>query len=334
MYIVIAILLFSFLIFIHEFGHFTAAKLSKVQVNEFALFMGPKILSKKVGETTYRLNCIPIGGYCAMEGEDGDSDNPRAFTAAKVWKRLIILCAGSFMNFLAGFLIVVILTAASGGHLATANIVQLEPDSDLTTAGFEVGDEFYAIDGEKIYISQDISTLLDRNSTGVYDIVVIRDGEKVTFDNISLERKTFNGESSARFGMILGGEKKTVGSVLSYSWNNCKYFARLVRFGLSDLITGRASINEMSGPVGVVAVVNEAGEASETTSQGVMNVLYLFAFIAVNLAIMNMLPIPALDGGRVVCLLLTWCIEKIIRKKLNPKIEAYIHGIGMILLWR
>lgn len=333
MYIVVAILLFSFLIFIHELGHFVAAKLSGVQVNEFALFMGPKIFSKTVGETTYRLNCIPIGGYCAMEGEDGESDNPRAFSAASVWKRLIILCAGAFMNFVAGFLIMLIITTATMDVIPIAQITQLEPESDLVAAGIQEGDEMYSIDGSRVYISSDMSLLLGRNSTGVFDFTVIRDGEKLEFNDVTLNKKDFGDGTAPRYGLSYGGyEKATFGSVLSYSWNSCKDFTRLVWFGLADLVSGDAGLDELGGPVKVVEVVNEAGQQAKSTSAGMWNTLYLFAFIAVNLAVMNMLPIPALDGGRAFCLLLTWCIEKIIRKKLNPKYEAYIHGVGMIVL--
>lgn len=332
MYIVIAILLFSFLIFIHELGHFIAAKASGVQVNEFALFMGPKLLSKKVGETTYRLNCIPIGGYCAMEGEDGDSDNPRSFTAAKTWKRLVILCAGSFMNFLAGFLILVIMTACTADVIRTAEITTLEPQSDLVTAGLEVGDEICSIDGQRVYVASDLGLLFDRNTTGVFDITVERDGEKLEFNDIHLEKKDF-GDGTPRYGIGYNAfEEVNFSTVMSYSWNSCRYFSRLVRFGLTDLVTGRAGLSEMGGPVKVVEVVNDAGQQAGSVSDGMQNVFYLFAFIAVNLAVMNMLPIPALDGGRVFLLLVTWCIEKITRKKLNPKYEAYIHGVGMVLL--
>lgn len=333
LYIVIAILLFSFLIFIHELGHFIAAKLSGVQVNEFALFMGPKIFAKKIGETTYRINWIPIGGYCAMEGEDGDSENPRAFSAVKVWKRLVILCAGSFMNLVAGFLIVLLITACTAEGIATTEITRLEPQSDLVAAGIQEGDEIYAIDGNRVFISSELSLLLSRNNTGVFDFTVLRDGKKLDFDDVTLTKKDFNDGTQPRYGLSYGGfEKATLGNVMSYSWNSCRYFSRLVWFGLSDLVSGNAGLNDLGGPVKIVEVVNEAGQQAETTADGVWNTLYLFAFIAVNLAVMNMLPIPALDGGRVVILLLTCIIEKITRKKLNPKYEAYLNGACMVLL--
>lgn len=331
-YIVLAILLFGVLIFVHELGHFITAKLSGVQVNEFALFMGPAIFKKTKGETTYSLRCIPIGGYCAMEGEDGESDNPRAFGNAKVWKRLIILAAGSFMNFVAGFLIAAIFIAASYNSLSTVQLSGFEDGCTLNTVdGLQAGDKFYSIDGERVYINGDIPMLLDRNVSGVYDLVVIRDGEKVSLKNFEMKKRNFDGKEM--YGMNFALQDKNVGSVLGLSWNYCRDFARLVRLGLQDLFTGKAGMDEMSGPVGIVSVVTEAGTQAESVGFGILNVLYFFAFIAVNLAVMNMLPIPALDGGRIVCLLLTAIVEKITRRKLNPKYEGYLHAAGMILLF-
>lgn len=331
-YIVLAVLLFSFLIFIHELGHFVTAKLSGVQVNEFALFMGPKIFSKKVGETTYRLNMIPFGGYCAMEGEDGDSDNPRAFSKAKLWKKIIILCAGSFMNLVAGFLIVLVINASAMDVIPMAKITELEPQSDFIAAGFQVGDEFLEVDGRSVYIMDDFGLLLGRNDSGVFDFVIERDGKEIEFNQVSLSRKDF-GDGSQRYGISYGGyEEKTFGGTLAYSWNNCRYFARLVWLSLGDLISGRASLKDVGGPVQIGQIVVEAGEQAESTSDGLLNTFYLFAFIAVNLAVMNMLPIPALDGGRVFSLIVVSLIEAITRKKLNPKYEGYVHAAGMVLL--
>lgn len=332
MYILIAILLFCFLIFIHELGHFITAKLTGVKVNEFALFMGPAIFKFRRGETTYRLNCLPIGGYCAMEGEDGENDDPRAFVNAKTWKRLIILCAGSFMNFLAGFLMVLLLLVFTAEIIPQKTITHIEPESDFLAAGIQEGDEFYKIDGRRVYVSGDISMLIDRNTTGVYDFTVLRNGEKVSFEDVPMESKDF-GDGNPRLGVSFGGyEEANFFNEFGYAWDNCRDYARLVWMGLEDLITGNAGLKDMGGPVKIVEVVNEAGTEAETKSEGLMIVFNLFAFIAINLAVMNMLPIPALDGGRVFTLLVTWCIEKIIGRKVNPKVESYIHAIGMILL--
>lgn len=324
-YIILAILLFGVLILVHEFGHFITAKLSGVQVNEFSLFMGPAIWKKQKGETLYALRCIPIGGYCAMEGEDGDSDNPRAFGKAKIWKRLIILVAGSGMNFLIGFLITLLVMSVGGSYLATTQVALTEEESSLTER-LRSGDAIYSIDGERVYIGNDILMLSDRSASGTCDLVVVRNGEKVHLDDVPLQRAFDAGK------IKIYTEKKTFGSVLSYSWNNCRDFVRIVRLGLSDLITGRMGVKDMSGPVGIVSVVTEQGKQAESMADGVMYVLYLFGFIAINLAVMNLLPIPALDGGRVVCLLVTAVAEKLLRRKLDPKYEAYLNGAFMVLL--
>lgn len=332
-YVILAILLFGVLIFVHEFGHFFTAKLSGVQVNEFSLFMGPAIWKKQKGETLYALRTIPIGGYCAMEGEDGDSDNPRAFTNAKIWKRLIILVAGSAMNFLTGLLIMALLVTFAWEAIPGRTVVQIEPDRPFASAQWlQPGDEIVKIDGERVYIQGDITMLLDRDTDGLHDLTVRRDGEKLALSNVPMQRDFVGEDGVARYGFSTDVQDKSFGGVLSYTWNQCIDFVRLVRLSLGDLFTGRASIKDMSGPVGIVSAVAEQGTQSETVGIGVLNVLNLFAFIAINLAVMNLLPIPALDGGRIVCLLVTAAIEKITRRKINPKYEGYLHAGFMILL--
>ncbi len=330
-YVILSIFLFGVLIFVHEGGHFVTAKLSGVRVNEFSLFMGPAIWKKQKGETLYALRCIPIGGYCAMEGEDEDSDDPRAFRNAKVWKRLIILAAGSVTNAIAGFLIVLLLVSFTYAAIPGTTLSGFHEDFAYHTEnGLKEGDRFVSIDGERVWVNGDITTLLSRSETGVYDIVVERNGEKVELKDFELQPKEYDGQ--LRYGFNIAAREKTFGSVLSYSWNTCVNFARLVRMGLQDLLTGRAGLSEMSGPVGIVAQVTQVGTSSGSVSAGIWNVLYLFAFIAVNLAVMNLLPIPALDGGRIVCLLVTAVVEKIIGRKLNPKYEGYLHAVFLILL--
>ena len=330
-YVILAILLFGVLIFVHELGHFVTAKLSGVQVNEFALFMGPALWKKKKGETTYSLRCSPIGGYCAMEGEDEDSDNPRAFGRAKAWKRLIILAAGSFMNFVCGFLILLIVLSVTNGSFYTREFAGA-PDDRPFASYLQPGDEFYAINGERVYIGADIEMLLDRDTDGYQDITVRRGGELLALKNVPIARDYIAADGTARYGFSIGVEEKSFSSVLSNTWRNCKDFARLVRLGLQDLFTGRANVKEMSGAVGIVAEVAKQGTQAESIGLGLANVFYLVSFIAVNRAVMNMLPIPALDGGRIVCLLVTTAAEKLFRRKITPKYEAYLNGAFMVLL--
>lgn len=332
MTIVFAILLFSFLIFIHELGHFVAAKLSGVQVNEFAIFMGPPIVKWQRGETQYSIRCIPIGGYCAMEGEDEESDNPRAFGRAKWWKRLIILLAGSFMNFVAGVLIMVIV------YMPAKQLVVPVIDSitDFCTIdGLQEGDKILEIDGEKIYVQSDFSMILALNSGDTHDLVIERDGKRVVLEETLMEKHKVTdkkGNERLIYGLNFTVIDANFESKLAYGWNSAIDSVRNVRLSLQMLLTGKAGLSDMTGPVGIVQMMSETAEASETTTDAVLNILYFGGFIAINLAVMNLLPIPALDGGRAVALLLTTGVEAVTKKKINPKYEGYIHGIGMILL--
>ena len=335
MTILFAILLFSFLIFIHELGHFVAAKLSGVQVNEFSMFMGPAIFKKQVGETLYAIRCIPIGGYCAMEGEDGGSDNPRSFDKVAWWKRLIILVSGAGMNFIAGVLIMLIVFAPSK-QLVMPVVTQIEEGCTLAGEnGLQEGDRILEVDGEKIYVQSDFTTILSINGGDVHDLVIERSGEKIVLNDFEMLKHEFpneDGTTTLRYGFSFQVIEATPIEILKYSWNSCLDTVRMVRLSLVMLVTGQAGLQDMSGPVGIVQQMTQTAAASETTGIAVLNMLYFGAFLAINLAVMNLLPIPALDGGRVVGLLLTTLVEAVTRKKINPKYETYIHGAGMVLL--
>lgn len=335
MTIVFAVLLFSLLIFVHELGHFVAAKLSGVQVNEFAIFMGPAIFKKQIGETLYSIRCIPIGGYCAMEGEDEASENPRSFGAAAWWKRLIILIAGSFMNFVAGLLIMLIVTFPAQQIIVPV----IESFASFSTVngenGLQVGDEILEVDGEKIYVQSDFSMILSLNPGDTHDLVVNRRGQKVRLDNFLMEKhevKDEAGNTNMLYGMNFRVTDADVPAKLSYAWNSTLNTVRTVRLSLQMLLTGRAGLQDMTGPVGIVQMMSDSASQAETSLDATLNMLFFGGFIAINLAVMNMLPIPALDGGRVVALLLTVAIEAVTGKKINPKYEGYIHGAGMVLL--
>ena len=333
MYIVLAILIFCLLIIVHELGHFIAAKSLGVKVNEFSIFMGPAILQKQKGETIYSLRCIPIGGFCAMEGEDEASENPRAFTSAKRWKRLVILAAGPLMNFLAGF-IIISLVFSGAEAFGTPTIDSVYPGSSMEEAGVLPGDTIYSVDGQRVFLDSDVSLLLGRLRSDRTDLVVKRDGQKVRLPNVLIEKREFEveGETRMLYGINLKTEQASFGALMRNSWYSCIDFSRMVWMGLSDLITGRAGLKDVGGPLSIVHTMSETGKAAATTAAGIQNVFYLAAFIAVNLAVMNMLPIPALDGGRVFLLLVTTVLEKLLRRKIDPKYEGYIHAAGMVLL--
>ena len=341
MSVIFAILLFSVLIFVHELGHFTAAKLSGVQVNEFSMFMGPAIWKKQVGETLYAIRCIPIGGYCAMEGEDGGSDNPRSFDKAAWWKRLIILAAGAAMNFLIGVVLMVIVVlmvsvCLPGKQTAVPVIASFEDYATVNGEnGLQAGDRIVEVDGEKLYSYSDFSMILSLNPGDVHDITVRRNGEKVVLKDFLLEKhevKLENGSTGLRYGMNFTLSTPNFWEKLGMAWNQSLDTVRMVRLSLQMLLGGKVGIKDMSGPVGIVSEMSKVAAASDSKVTALLNMLYFGGFIAINLAMMNLLPIPALDGGRIVCLLITVVVEAITKKKINPKYEGYLHGAGMILL--
>ena len=335
MVIVFAILLFSVVIFLHELGHFAAAKLFGVQVNEFSIFMGPAIVKWQRGETLYAIRCIPFGGYCAMEGEDGESENPRAFGAAKWWKRLIILVAGSVMNFLTGLVLLGILYAPAQQMIVPEIDFMEEGCLVAGEDGLQVGDRFLEINGEKVYVQSDVSLLLNIHSSDVYDLVIERNGERIVLDDFKMQKAEFpngDGTTSLRYGFSFGIRDADLGMKLQTAWNSALDYVRMVRLSLGMLVSGEAGMSDMTGPVGIVQQMTQTAEASETTMDALLNMVSFGAMIAVNLAVMNMLPIPAVDGGRVVALLITTAIEAVTKKKINPKYEAYLHGAGMVLL--
>lgn len=333
MYIIIAIIIFGILIAIHEFGHFTAAKLCGVKVEEFAIGMGPALFKKQKGETVYALRILPIGGFCAMAGEDEESDDPRAFTNQGFWKKFVILCAGSFMNLVLGIVLILIMYAGAQAFVTPTIDHFMDGCPYEGTEAMQAGDTFYSIDGQRIYLVSDVSSFLMRGD-GVYDIVMLRDGEKVELKDFALTTKTYAeyANDGPKYGFIFGYTEATFGTKLEYTWNTTLEFSRLVWLGLGDLINGKVGLKDMSGPVGIVDMMNEVGQQAESTKAAADNLLYISAFIAVNLAIMNMLPIPALDGGRVFLMIVTVIIEAVSRKKLDPKYEGYIHLGGMVLL--
>ena len=335
MSIVFAILLFSFLIFIHELGHFIAAKLSGVQVNEFSMFMGPAICKWKRGETQYSIRCIPIGGFCAMEGEDEDTDNPRSFQKAAWWKRLIILVAGSAMNFVAGLVILGIVFAPAQQFIVPVIASSEAGCTVVSEEGLHIGDKFLEVDGEKIYVQSDVTMMLSMNSGDYHDIVVERDGQKIVLNDFNMEKHLFDngdGTQSERYGFSFSIQEATFGNKCAYVWNVARNVIRSVRLSLKMLFTGQAGLSDVTGPIGIVQIMSDTAENSASALDAVYNMLYFGGFIAINLAVMNMLPIPALDGGRVFFLALTTLIQAITKKKIDPKYEGYIHGAGMVLL--
>lgn len=343
--VLFGIFLFSLLIFIHELGHFLAAKTFGVQVNEFSMFMGPVLWKKQKGETLYSIRLIPIGGFCEMEGENGDSDNPRSFTAAAWWKRLVILVAGPFMNLLAGLLLFLCFFAPQEQYIVPV-VDHVERNSAIGAFGKEEGirkgDRILEVDGEKIYMYNDFELILtantdkENNPTNLHDLVLLRDGERIELKNFPMQKRNFqeeDGSSTLRYGFNFGSEKRTFVGLLRQAWNASLSNVRMVRISLKMLLTGKAGLKDMSGPVGIVQMMSETSAKSSSLYYAFLNMLSFGGLISVNLGIMNLLPIPALDGGRSVGVVLTALVEGVTRKKINPKYEGYVHGAGMIVLF-
>ncbi len=343
LYILLAILLFGVLIAIHEFGHFFTAKLLGVKVNEFAIGMGPAIWQSRKGstepweneKTLYSLRAFPIGGYCAMEGEDEDTGDPRAFARQAGWKKIIILCAGSFMNFALGLAITVALFLSVSQARAPVVTQFASGFQHQGADGLMVGDRIVEVDGHGIWLYADVQTYLSRNDGKGVDLVIERDGKRITLDNFPMVRYDyeFEGGTYHGFGLIFGQvDELSIPERIGQGTAQTFDFVRIVWMSLGDLVTGKVAVSEVSGVIGVVDVVSEVGAGSETVAIGVQNVLYFMALIAVNLAVMNMLPIPALDGGRVFFVLLNGIIYAVSHRRIPEKYEGYVHAGAFVVL--
>lgn len=320
--ILAAVLIFSVVILVHESGHFITAKLCGIKVNEFALGMGPKLVSFGKKETKYSLRLLPIGGFVSMEGEDEESSDPRSFQKAAVWKRIIVITAGAFMNLLLGFL--VLLVTVCGDEAITSRTVSGFYENASTQAtGLQVGDTILSVNGRKCYIADDILYEFARINGGTAQMVVLRDGRQVTLPAVTFETYTAeDGSNQIVVDFTVLPIEKNFGSVLKEGANWTISYARLIFLSLVDLVTGRVAINNLSGPVGIVSTI------ASVVSYGFRPVLLLLALITINLGIFNLLPLPALDGGKLLLLL----VEAVRRKPLAEKYELIINAAGFVLL--
>ncbi len=351
MNIIIALIVFGILVAIHEFGHFAVAKLSGIRVNKFAIGMGPRIVKFTKGETEYSLRLFPVGGFCAMEGEDEHSDDPRAFHNKPVINRIGVVVAGAVMNLLLGFVVAIIMTCVTD-KIPTNTIVKFEKNAMSEQTGLQIDDEIVKMDNMRIFTNQDIAYKLSNTADGVFDLVVKRDGKKVNLDDVKFYDSYYyyveknNGENEkdkyvkfetkeeytgteelklaeSRYDFFVNVEKeKTIPVIIGYSFRNTLTLARLIWISLIDLVTGQYGLNDLSGPVGIVTAIGEV------RAYGFESLLQLVAMITINLGIFNLLPLPALDGGRLVFLI----IEAIRKKPIPPEKEGMVHFIGLALL--
>ncbi len=355
--ILVAILAFAIMVFIHEFGHFITAKLFNIKVLEFAVGMGPAIFKKKKGETLYSVRCLPLGGYCSMEGEDAKSDDARSFSNAAWWKRIIVVSAGAILNVLLGFIFLIVVQSS----FKTVNlpvINKLEEKAYMDEAGFQAGDRIVSLNKSRVNVYEDIYFFLERMGENEVEVSVERDGQIVKNKVKPVEEKRVynfykdrtdvkiyvNGEFSDEFQAeassdenlfdktyeekryILGFEclnkENSFTDVLKRSFYMTAFYVKTVYMSVYEIITGRIPVNQLSGPVGVVDVIGKA------SAQDIFFLFEILALITINLGVMNLLPIPALDG----CKILVILIEIITRKKIPPEKEGIINLIGFAFL--
>ncbi len=323
LFILLAILMFGFLIFIHEFGHYTAARIFRVTINEFAIGMGPKLLSRVSPKTgiRYSLRALPIGGYVAMVGEDEESDDPGALCAKPVWQRIIITAAGAAMNLLVGFLVMTILVSFSSalGGTVVADFFEGATSPDY---GLQVEDRIVKIDDTRVHTATDLVYTIMHDARGSVDVTVERDGQTVVLQDVQFPNFSEAGHVYGDRDFYVYAVEKTPLTVAHQAFWQSANTVQMIWDSLYDLVFGEYTVEDLSGPVGVTQAITEAAE------QGSYNFGFMFVFISVNLGIFNLLPLPALDGGR----LFFQLIELIFRRPVNRNLEGYIHFAGIMLL--
>ena len=349
--LIAALIVFSAVIAIHEFGHFTVAKLCGIQVNEFSIGMGPALWKKIYKGTQYSLRALPVGGFVALEGEESpesqqaeaardereaEDENPVPpeqrtgipLNEASVWQRVLVMVAGAFMNFVLGFVVLVILVAAQEGAITSKTIYSIENDALCGQTGLQAGDEIVAVNGRRCFVANDILYELVRTEAYRADFTVKRDGQKVELPDVQFDTwQDEDGQTHMTLGFTVYGIKKTPLNVLKEAWNSTLYYGRIVFTSLEDLVRGRESINNLSGPVGIVTAIGQAA------SYGWQDLLELLALITINLGVFNLLPFPALDGGKVVFLIIEGVTGHAVPEKLQGTltIAAFALLFGLML---
>lgn len=318
---VVAVLLFLFMIVVHEFGHFIFAKMLGVRVNEFSVGFGPQLIKWKGKETKYSIRLIPFGGYCAMEGEDESSDDPKAFCNKAAWRRFLIVAAGALFNIIFGFILLLIYFAPAGG-IATNTVASFAENAVSVQSGLEVGDTIVKVDGRSCLTANELGYAFSAVEDEKVDLVVKRKGEKIQLKDVEFEIAEAEGIKYFKRDFNLQYQKNSFATCITQSFKYTVSYARIVWFSLVDLVRGKYSMNEVSGPVGVASALGEA------TKSGIDVLLPMLCLITVNLGVFNLLPIPALDGGRLVFIL----FEMIARKPVPQKYESVIHAAGFVIL--
>lgn len=327
MKILIAIIMFSIIILFHELGHFLLAKKNGIRVNEFCLGLGPTLFGVKKGETLYSIKLLPFGGACMMEGEDGESQDDRAFGHKSVWARMSVVVAGPVFNFIMAYILAVVLISCIG--VDVPKVTGVIKGYSAAEAGIQEGDVIVKINHKPIHFYREVNMYNFFNPGEPMDVVYERDGERIT----SEIRPTYDKESGRYLLGIRASnerEKKSILSNLKYGVYEVNYWIWTTLQSLKMLVTGRVSVNELSGPVGIVKSIGDTYE--ESKSDGIfyifINMINFSILLSANLGVMNLIPLPALDGGRLVFLL----IEAVRKKKIDPEKEGMVHFVGLMLL--
>lgn len=341
--IIVAVFIFGLVVMIHELGHFICAKKAGIQVNEFSIGMGPLVFKRIKKGTQYSLRLLPVGGFVSMEGEDEELDetNPETdepfgdtetqpeevtektglpFPEVSVFKRAIVIAAGAIMNLILGYVVLLVMLGVQD-TLVSKTVARFDETSLPMQSGLQVDDTIIAINGRRCFVASDIFYELSRSENLTADFTVKRDGETVQVPNVQFDAGETEG--SMQLGFKVYAVEKTPTVLLKEAGNYTMFYARLVFRSLMDLVTGNASVTELSGPVGIVSAINEA------VSLGWNQVLSLMALLTINLGVFNLLPFPALDGGKLVFLL----YEGIFRKPLPKRFEIFVNMLGLILLF-
>ncbi len=323
LYFLLIVLVFGVLIFIHEFGHFMAARLCGVAVKEFAVGMGPTIFSwkSKKYDTKYGLRLFPIGGFVSMVGEDEESEEENAFCNKKVWKRIVIVLAGPIMNLLLGFLLMTVIVF-SQGNLASTTIAKFE-EGAVSSQKLQVGDEIVKVDGTRVHTGNDMVYEIMNQGYEPIDIEVIRNGEKLLIEDVSFLTLEDSGVTFGNYDFIPYAEESTLPNFIKHAYFRSVSTVKMVYDSLFGLLSGRFGMESVSGPVGVAEVVGDAAK------MGLLNFLYIVTVLSINLGVFNLIPFPALDGGRLLFLV----IEGIRRKPINRNVESYINFVGIMILF-
>ena len=343
--LIAALFVFSAVIAIHEFGHFTVAKLCGIQVNEFSIGMGPAIWKKIHKGTQYSLRALPVGGYVALEGEESPEsqqaeaaredpalENPippeqrtgKSLNEAPVWQRMLVMAAGAFMNFVLGFVVLLILILAQEGPITSKTIYAIQDGALCGQTGLQAGDEVVAVNGRRCFVANDMIYELVRTEQYRADFTVKRNGQTVELPDVQFDTwQDEDGQTHMSLGFTVYGIEKTPLSVLKEAGNSVLYYGRIVFTSLLDLLKGRESINNLSGPVGIVSAIGQAA------SYGWKDLLQLLVLITINLGIFNLLPFPALDGGKVVFLF----IEGVTGHAVPEKIQSGLTVAAFALLF-